>query len=462
MMKIGTSGFRGIIADEYTKDNVCKIIECTCKIIEKQKFKREVVIGYDNRFMSEIFAKWASQVFAWHNIKVKITKTSVSSPLMSFVGKYTGNDITIMITASHNPYMYNGVKIFSKNGQDLELYIENLYSKYLPKIKKYNLIDFDEGVKNNLIEFVNYTKEYVANIVSLMKYKKDIKLKTLFNVMNGSSLCSIEELKRKLKLDVEIVNSKRDALFNLTGPIPNEDNLEEYKKYALKNKVDFAFATDGDGDRVAVFDEKGNYYAGNELACLLYYFAIKEKGLKGGFVKNYSFSLLADKICEKFNVQLYETQIGFKYISQKMIDTNALIGAENSGVEIRGDVYTKDGLVVYALLLEIVNYYKKPLSEIIRDMKKEVSYNMYYKEVSFKVKDKKKIINVLQKMTPNFNKEIVKTGTLDGFKYYFKDGSWLLIRFSGTENLLRLVCEQFSTLEVDKMIELSKRFVDSL
>ena len=185
-------------------------------------------------------------------------------------------------------------------------------------------------------------------------------------------------------------------------------------------------------------------------------------GLKGGFVKNYSFSTLIDKICDKYNKDLFETSIGFKYISQKMIDTNSLVGAENSGIEVKGNVYTKDGLVVYLLLLEILSFYKKPLSKIVEEMKSDVGYTLKYREYSFNVENKSKIIRTLQKEIPEFKKEVVKVGHLDGFKYYFKDGTWALVRFSGTEELLRLVCEQKTKKEVDELIAFLKNYTDKI
>lgn len=462
MMKIGTSGFRGIIGDSFNKEDVCKIVQATCKIIDKYNFKREVVVGFDNRFMSEFFAKWVAEVLSANNIKVLFLEESVPSPLVSFVGKYLDKDISIMITSSHNPYFYNGIKIFSKQGQDLEMYLEKDFNKILPKIKKYKSINFDEAKQRGLVEFVDYTKEYVKSLENLMKFKKDIKIKTLFNVMNGSSYRQIERLKKDLKLDIQIVNSNRDVTFNFDAPIPNEDKLQDYIKLAKKSGVDFAFATDGDGDRLAVIDNKGNFYNGNEIACLLYYFAIKEKGKDGAFVKNYSFSLLADKVCEKLGTQLITTKIGFKYIDEQLIESNAILGAENSGIEINGGAYTKDGLAVFVLLLEIVNYYKKPLNEIIEKMKKEVGYDMVYKEVSFEVKNKQKIIDYFSKNKIIFSKKIVSYGTLDGFKYVFDDDSWVLIRFSGTENLLRLVCEQKTKKEVEEILLEVKSLIENI
>ena len=412
--------------------------------------------------MSEIFAKWIAEVVCANGIKAKITDCSVPSPLISFANKLFGNDISIMVTASHNPYYYNGIKIFSKEGQDLELYLEKMYKKKLKYVKKYKSLDFDLALNNNLLEYCNLNKAYVDSIISLLRNKNFSNCKVMFNVLNGSSLECVNQLKKKIKVNLEIVGEERDVLFNNKGPIPNEDNLESYKKYALSKKVNFAFATDGDGDRIAMFDEKGNYYNGNEIATLIYFYCIKERGLKGAFVKNYSFSLLADKVCSYLNTDIIETPVGFKYIGEQIIKNNALLGAENSGCEIAKHTYTKDGLVVFALILEIVDYYKKPLSQIIFDMKKEVGYNLFYKEESFKVKDKKKVIQFLNKNTPNFKKHILLKGNLDGYKYIFDDQTWILIRFSGTENLIRIVCEQKSKMETSKMIKLTKQIINEI
>ena len=462
MMKIGTSGFRGVIGEEFNKNDVCKIIQATCKIINKYKFKRQVVVGYDNRFMSEIFAKWVAEVLCANDIEVLLTSSSVPSPLISFAGKHFDNDISIMITASHNPYYYNGIKIFSKYGQDLEAYLEKEFKKILPRTNKVKRVDFDDALSQGKIKKVDLTKEYAKCLEKLLKYKKDISIKTIFDVMHGSSFNQIKQLKQDLKLDVEIVNFDRDVSFGFDAPIPNQTKLEKLKKLAKENNVDFVFATDGDGDRLSVLDKYGNYYNGTEIACLLYYFAIKEKCFDGAFVKNYSFSLLADKICDYFGTDLITTKVGFKYIGDQLIKNNAILGAENSGCEINGGAFTKDGLAVYVLLLEVVNFYKKPLCKIIESMKAEVGYDMSYKEISFEVKNKKKVIDFFAKNKVKFSKEIISCGTLDGFKYFFDDGGWILIRFSGTENLIRLVCEQNSMQEVDSILQEVKNLVERI
>jgi len=462
MMKIGTSGFRGVIGDEFCKENVCKITQCLCDILKKKNFKREVVVGFDNRFLSEMFAKWVCEVLSANGVLAKLTKTSVPSPLVSFSNRFLKNDLSVMITASHNPYYYNGLKIFSKNGQDLEFGLEKMFENMLKKVKKYKFLDFDECEKGGKVEKIDLIKDYVKSILNVLKFKEDIKIKTLFNVMNGSSFEPVLELKKRLKLDCDIKNSERDISFGFSAPIPNEENLEEFKKIAFERKVDFAFATDGDGDRLAVFDEKGTYHNGNDICSLIYYFAVKEKKEKGDFVKNFSFSTLADRVCEKLKTEIVETPVGFKNIAQKVALCGGLIGAENSGCEVPAHTSTKDGLVVFALLLEIVNFYKKPLSEIIKNMKNEVGYNLFYKEISFSVKNREKVEEIFKNPTLNFGKNVKRIDRLDGVKYIFEDGTWLLVRFSGTENLLRLVTEQKTKSEVEKMLKFAIEFVEKL
>ncbi len=462
MMKIGTSGYRGIIGEDFTKDSVCKIAQATCDILDKFQMDKVVSVGYDNRFMSEIFAKWLAEVLCGNGVKVLFSKDPVTSPTISFAGKYFHTPINLMITASHNPYVYNGVKIFSSNGQDLEMYLEKEYTKRAPKIRKYKSLSFEDGVESGLIQYVDCTKKFADTLVSLMQNKPNKNLKICYNAMHGSSVRLIKYVQQKLGLNLEILKEDRDPTFNYSSPLPNEENLQEYRKYSLKNAFDFAFASDGDGDRVGVFDEKGNFYAGNELSALIFYYLAKICGKKGGFVRNYSLSQLADCTCNVLGRDIFETKIGFKYIGQEMKDKGALVGAENSGIEVAGGACTKDSMAVFVLLLDIVSFYNKPLSEIFKTFKKTVGYKMQYKEVSFVVKNKQKIIKALKKQTPDFGRKVASKETLDGFKYIFEDWGFTLIRFSGTENLLRLVCEETSKIAVKEVIDNIKNFVDNL
>ena len=463
MMKLGTDGFRGVIGVDFTKQNVTQIIQCACNIIKKKNFKKQVVVGYDNRFMSEHYAKWISEVLVANGIKVLLTDSSVPTPLVSFATKHLQNQMGIMVTASHNPYTFNGIKFFTREGKGIEPDIEEAFSKMLSKTKKIKCADFDDAVAQGKVVLSNFTKEYVKNITNLLKNKKNYNCKVAFNVLNGSSLCAVEQLIKQLKLSsVELFETNRDVGFKLSGPIPDEAHLKEFRQTVIENKYDFAFATDGDGDRLAVIDDKGNFHDGNILCPLIYHFAYTQKNQKGAFIKSIAFSHIADKLCSVLGTKLIQTPVGFKHLTKQLVENNALIGAEPTGFEINSHVYTKDGLVVFALILEIVEFYKKPLSQIIADFKNYLGYDTKYIEHAFKINNKYAAIKALQNNNPNFSKKIAQRLTLDGYKYIFEDGSWALIRLSGTEDLIKIVTEQPTQKELDKVLKEAKTYILSL
>lgn len=463
MMKLGTDGFRGVIGVDFTKENVCKIIQCACDIIKKKKFKNEVVVGYDNRFMSEHYAKWISEVLVANGIKVLLTDSSVPTPLVSFATKYLHNQMGMMVTASHNPYTFNGVKFFTREGRGIEPDIEEAFNKMLNKTKKVKSVDFEAALSQGKIVLSNFTKEYVKNITNLLKNKKGYNSKVAFNVLNGSSLCAIHQFIKQLKLtSVELFETNRDVGFKLSGPIPDEAHLKDFRQTVIDGKYDFAFATDGDGDRLAVIDDKGNFHDGNILCPLIYHFAITQKKQKGAFVKSLAFSHVADVLCEKLGTKIIQTPVGFKHLTKQLVENNALIGAEPTGFEINSHVYTKDGLVVFALILEIVEFYKKPLSQIIEDFKNYLGYDTKYIEHAFRINNKYAVIKALQNNNPNFSKKIVDRLTIDGYKYIFEDGSWALIRLSGTEDLIKIVSEQPTQKEINKVVKEAKNYILSL
>jgi phosphomannomutase len=464
MMKIGTSGFRGIIAADFTFDAVSKIAKETCDIIKKHRFKKEVFVGYDNRFLSDSFAKHFAKVLVANDIKIIMAGASVPCPLASFAGKFLGNDITIFISASHNPYYYNGIKIFSKDGRDLEHYLEAEFNAFSDHEKKIKMMELDVTKENGLFEIMpSLYGEYIDNMLKNVKFSHEMKeLKTAFNCMHGSSVKVVEMLVDKKKLNCDILNTNRDVEFEGSAPIPNEDKLVDFAKKVESEGYAFGFATDGDGDRIGVIDEKGNYYNGNLIAPMLYYYAVKAKGISGGFVGNYVFSSLGKLVCDILHTDYFETKVGFKNIGEALINNNAYMGAEENGIEIGSNVYTKDGIMTYLLLLEMVANLKKPLSEIVKDFKKHVGYNMTCYADAVMVNNRKRVETALEKFIPNFGISVESTGNLDGHKYFFEDGSWLLLRFSGTEPYMRIMGEFKNKKDMQMVTSRAKDFVTSL
>lgn len=463
MMKIGTSGFRGVIAEDFTFANVEKIAQATCDIIKRHRFKKEVFVGYDNRFLSEEFAIRFCQVLSGNEIKAVLSESSVPCPLVSFAGKALDNDLSVLISASHNPYYYNGVKIFSSQGRDLGHCLEEEYNSLVLREKRVKLISIDQAKEVGLFCRKSLQESYVDNLIKNVKLTQGLKdIKTIFNCMQGSSVETVERLCDKLKLDCDIVNTSRDVEFGKSAPNPKEEALKDFAKSVVQGGYAFGFATDGDGDRIAVIDEKGNYYNGNLIAPMLYYFAVKAKDAVGGFVANYAFSSLGKLVCEVLHTDYFETRVGFKNIGEALIKNKAYMGAEENGLELASNVYTKDGIVTYLLLLEMVSNLNMPLSEIVKDFKKHVGYNMTCYAKAVKVNNKKRVETALAKFIPNLGIKVASVGNLDGHKYYFEDGSWLLLRFSGTEPVMRIMGEFKNKKDMQMVTSCAEEFVTSL
>ena len=294
--EFGTGGFRGIIGDDFTKDTVCKIAQSLCKIAVKNNFKKEVVVGYDHRFLSPETAKWMSEVFAANNFKVKILNSSSPTPTVMYLTEKYDLDIGVMITASHNPSIFNGVKVFEKGGYDADVNFTNTIEKELNQVENYAKLDYSLGIKNNLIEEIDGITPYIDNILKFVK-NVNKSLKIGFDNLNGVAYIALKPLFEKFGIkDVYVLNGERDPLFSGKMPNPIESNLEDLKKLIKEKHLDLGFATDSDADRLGIIDENGNYISSNEILAAIYYFLVKYHHEKGDIVKNCATSNLIDGI----------------------------------------------------------------------------------------------------------------------------------------------------------------------
>ena len=450
--------------EEITEVSCRKIALATASIIERNALKKELFLGYDLRENSKKYAIEMAKVLQKHGVCCHLLPYAVPSGFVSYICKEKLLDLSIIVTASHNPYSYNGVKIFSKNGQDLTEDLEKQYNEEMSN---------DDNVTDCDGEVVYYAgqddleDEYVADICSSLT-KMHGNISVAYDTMHGSS----DRLARKLadRLDINchvidsmsinchVIDSMSIAGKMFSAPIPSKENTYLHKDYVIENNLDFSFATDGDGDRMAVITRDGVYHDAGEVAPFLYYFAVNEKKLKGGFVGNYSYPVLGRLTCEKLDVPYHESKIGFKHIGKLMVDNNALMGSENSSLSYAPISYFKDGLVAFALLCEAVSFYGKALEVLLQEFKEKMGYNFNYLERSFHFEmissgDFRSVLSGLE-MT-NFRPIIMgekchKIDSLDGYKYYFPSTT-LLIRQSGTEAVIRFVVESnFDAKEVLK------------
>jgi len=456
MIKFGTGGWRAFIGEDFTKENVQLLTQALAIHMKNEKCDGNgFVIGYDNRFLSDKAAKWVCEVMAGNGIKVFLVDKSAPTPLIMFTVNSLDTYYGAAVTASHNPADYNGLKIFTRGGRDasedvttsLEEIINNI------TIEDVVLASFDSGIADGLIQIIDPFNEFIDSIISMIDIEsiKNSKLKVVLDPMFGVSKTCLQTILLTARCELEIINNRHDTLFGGRLPSPSTHTLHRLKDLVVEKGYDIGIGTDGDADRLGIIDEKGNFIHPNDILSVLYYYLLKYKGWKGGVVRNLATTHLLDKIAEGFGEQCYEVPVGFKNISSKMEEKNALIGGESSGgLTIRGHIKGKDGIFAASLLIELLSVTGKSLSELLEEIHQQYGY-FYMTESDYKfsleVKDQLRTKLFVNKLIPDFGYEVEKISYEDGVKVYFKNGGWIIARFSGTEPLLRI----FSEMENEAM-----------
>ena len=450
MIKFGTGGWRAVIGDGFTKENIQILARAIAdKMHVEGVAGKGIVLGYDRRFLSKEAMQWAGQVFAKEGITAYLVNKSAPTPLIMFYVMKHEFPYGMMITASHNPAIYNGIKVFTAGGRDadetqtaeIENYIEDLTD--IPPEE----LEYEEALARGLIREIYPLNEYLDNIIAAVNMDKirEAGLKVALDPMYGVSETSLKTILLTARCDVETIHERHDTLFGGKLPAPTAMTLRTLQNYVLDKKCDIGIATDGDADRIGVIDDTGRFLHPNDILVLLYYYLVKYKGWTGPVVRNICTTHMLDKVAERFGEKCYEVPVGFKHISARMYATNAVIGGESSGgLTVRGHIKGKDGIYAAALLVEMIAVTGKKLSEIVKDIEKECgSISMEERDYKFNQEKKNSIHKILleEKKLPCLPFAIADVSYLDGSKVYFENGGWVTARFSGTEPLLRIFCE---------------------
>jgi phosphomannomutase len=450
MIKFGTGGWRAVIGDEFTKANVQLLTAAIAKkLIDEDKASSGFVIGYDRRFLSQEATKWAAEVMAGEGILCRVINREAPTPLIMFTVKYYDLYYGMAVTASHNPAIYNGIKVFMKNGRDADEILTGELEEYMKQIDPSDIkvIPYEDGVKNGIIQIIDPMNQYIDSIIRAINMDaiRSRNLKIALDPMYGVSKTALQTILLTARCEVDVIHERRDALFGGRLPAPNSKTLSSLMNYVEENHCDIGIATDGDADRLGVIDDKAEFLHPNKILVLLYYYLMKFKGWHGAVVRNIATTHLLDCIAEDFGETCYEVPVGFKYVSSKMVETNAIIGGESSGgLTVRGHIQGKDGIYAAALLVEMIATTGQKLSEIYDEITKQYgTYEMDECDFTFsqEVKDKISATLLEDKLLPEFPFEIEKVSYMDGCKVYFKNKGWIIARFSGTEPLLRIFCE---------------------
>ena len=469
MIKFGTGGWRAIIGDGFTKENIQILSRAMLDKMKDEGVTGEgIVIGYDKRFLSKEAMRWAACVFAKEGVKVYLVNKAAPTPLIMYYVMKHDMHYGMMVTASHNPAIYNGIKVFTYGGRDadetqtaqIEEYINNVTD--IPVAE----IDYDEGVKSGIIEEIYPLNDYIDAILDAVDVEKIKRagLRVALDPMYGVSKTSLEIILMTARCEIETIHERHDTLFGGKLPAPNEERLRDLKNRVMAYNFDLGIATDGDADRIGVIDDKGNFLHPNDILVVLYYYLVKYKGWKGDCVRNICTTHLLDSIAKSFGQECHEVPVGFKYISAKMNQTDAIIGGESSGgMAVKGHIKGKDGIYAAALLVEMLAVTGMKLSEIMEHIRKEYGgMALCERDYRFSQEKKEHIRKILleDKSLPNIDYEIDKISYLDGLKIYLKDGGWISVRFSGTEPLLRIFCEMKEKADAERFCEIFEKYLD--
>ncbi|WFR58480.1 phosphoglucomutase/phosphomannomutase family protein [Anaerocolumna sp. AGMB13025] len=468
MIKFGTGGWRAIIGEDFTKSNIQKLSKALAmKMINEGVTENGIAIGYDRRFLSKEAMKWAGEIFAAEGITTYLINRSSPTPLIMYYVMEHEFHYGMMITASHNPAVYNGIKVFTFGGRDADEIQTQDIENYIQDVKEEEVagMEYEKALKAGLILEINPLNEYLDNIISAidMQAIKNRGLRIALDPMYGVSETSLKTILLTARCEVNTIHDRHDTLFGGKLPSPSAETLKSLKNYVVDHNMDIGIATDGDADRIGVIDDTGRFLHPNDLLVVLYYYLVKYKGWHGAVVRNIATTHMLDKVAESFGEKCYEVPVGFKYISAKMQETNAIIGGESSGgLTVRGHINGKDGIYAAALLIEMIAVTGKNLSQIIREIEGECG-TIYMEERDYKFNQEKKdeIFQTLlvDKCLPDIPFEVDKISYLDGCKIYFKNGGWIITRFSGTEPLLRIFCEMPEASDAVTLCEIYETFL---
>ncbi|MBQ3064586.1 MAG: phosphoglucomutase/phosphomannomutase family protein [Clostridia bacterium] len=469
MIQFGTGGWRAIIGDDFIRENIVKVATGLAKLAgEEGKTDKPIPIGYDRRFLSDKAAKWVAEVLAANGIKVWFMKRSAPTPLVMFTGKHNNLHYGVEITASHNPAEYNGIKIFIHDGRDADVATTARLEALINATgnDEIKAMPFDKAVTAGMIEFPDFLfNDFIDSIISRLDINAIRKKgpRILFNPMHGSGTYPLMVLMYTARCTVDLMNANKDAFFGGSLPAPTAHTLSDLARRVVEEKYDLGIAVDGDGDRLGIIDNDGTYIDANQILAMLYYYLHEYRGWKGPVVRNLATTHMLDMIAKDFGEECFEVPVGFKWISAKLDESDAVLGGESSGgLTVRGHIYGKDSVYAAMLFVEMISAIGKSPSEFWQELtEKYGSFEMVEANLRFLPEDKARINNLLmvEKKVPDFGKEIAKLSYEDGFKVTFADNSFVICRFSGTEPLLRVFAEGATADAARALITTMKDFI---
>lgn len=461
-IKFGTSGWRGIIAEDFTFEGVRIVTQAIADYLKAHhEDKKGVVIGYDARFMGERFASEVVRILAGNGIKSFVTAGPTPTPVIAFEIMRRNRGGGINITASHNPPEYNGLKFSSPSGEpalpQATQEIEKRANEMLLGVA-YSELSLAEAKQKKLLEEIEPFRFYAEGLRQKidMPVIKKAQLEIGVDLMHGAGRGYLDRILEGAGCNITVFHNHTDPSFGGRPPDPGEENLATLIREVKENNYDLGLALDGDADRFGIIDRDGIFIEPNYILALLFDYMARVKGLSGGVARSVATSHLADAVARHYNMPVYETPVGFKYIGELITTGKILIGGEESaGLSIRGHVPEKDGMLACLLAAEMVAREGKSLKELLNDLYKRVGRLVTKREnVRLDNVSRKGLSNMLNKPPKNIAGLSVKEAKdIGGVKFLLEHGCWLLLRESGTEPAVRLYGEARDEDELERIMK---------
>jgi phosphomannomutase/CTP:molybdopterin cytidylyltransferase MocA len=468
LVTFGTGGWRAIIGEGFTMHNVRRLSQALANgITRRGEEKRGVIVGFDRRFLSKQAAEAASEVFAGNNIPTILLSEDAPTPLITYATATRRSAYGLAFTASHNPPEWNGLKVFRGDGSllldDETRLIENETNALKPdQVIK---VELDLALEAGIVKRRDFTNEYVDAVETLIDLNaiREAGLSVIVDPMYGVGQLTLGTVLTEARCRVTFIHERHDPLFGGRSPAPNLEALRLLTSQMLDHKYDLGLAMDGDADRIAIVDERGEYISINDVLVLLYWYLHEVRGERGGVVRNLATTHLLDRLAVRLGEQCYEVPVGFKHITAAMAQHDALLGGESSGgLTIRGHILGKDGIFASALMVEMMARTGQKVSPLLERVR-ALTGRLYDFEESLPATPEMRIV------VPRRLKEapcsqigpypVIGISHMDGTKLMLENDNWALLRFSGTEPVLRLVVEADSPAKAQELVRWLRQFV---
>ncbi len=459
-IRFGTSGWRAIIADDFTFENVCLVTEAICSYLTENSSDRQktLIVGHDSRFMGEKFSEAAAEIAKRKGFRVLLCNHPTPTPTISHAIRSEKAVGAMNFTASHNPPEYQGIKFSTADG-----------APALPEVTK----QIEENIENAVqiadkdggtIESYDARPAYLDDLKTKIRFDQiaAAKGKYAYDALWGTGRGYLDKILRDNDLEVETIHDWRDVTFGGRSPEPGEEHLDELREAVIIKGLTLGLATDGDGDRFGVIDSNGEFITPNQLVALLSDYLAESRGWTEGLARSVATSHLIDKVAENRGLKLYETPVGFKFIGELINEDKIILGGEESaGLSIKGHYPEKDGIIACLLAAEAVAARGKSLTEQLNELYSRVG-KLESGRIGVKLTDEiaKSLTEKLRQEPAEIGgRRVEKINRIDGVKFIFTDSSWMLMRPSGTEPLVRIYAETKNVQDLEVLLEQGRRYL---